>query len=440
MASAQTVLIACSRLVDLAGAEITTLELAEAFAGLGWSVSVASFDIGDDMSAQLSLLGARVLDLSSENAFSSVSQFDLAWIHHSVTADRILAEPTLILGKVVYSSLSHFSPLECPPPTKFQLSRYLVHSQENLEHFVANYPDLRSLVTVMNNSVLARYWKAKPVARDTRLGRLAIVSNHPPREVVSLIELLAAEGIGVDVFGITGQQVRVSPDLLREYDAVMTIGKTTQYAIAAGVPVYCYDHFGGDGWITLDNFQCARNHNFSGRGGRGKVSAEHLKKELYDGYDAALAATSQLYELGLQHFILEKNINVILDGLPTYKGPSLSLTDSNILIRQAGVFMDLRRQISYRDDLTSDLRFLLRCEQDNARMQILYRDDLVAQLQEQLAAEKENAHSQILYRDDLVAQFQDQLAAEKENARSQILYRDDLVAQLQDQLAAEKVN
>lgn len=409
MASAQTVLIACSRLVDLAGAEITTLELAEAFTGLGWSVSVASFEVGSDMRAELSSLGARVLDLCSENAFSDAKQFDLAWIHHSVTADRILADPALMLDKVIFSSLSHFSPLECPPSTHFQLSRYLVHSQENLEHFVADYPKLRSLVTVMNNSVLARYWKATSVFSNRRLHRLAVVSNHPPQEVTSLIELMAAEGICVDLFGNTGKQVRVSPDLLREYDAVMTIGKTAQYAIAAGVPVYCYDHFGGYGWITLDNFQRARKYNFSGRGGRGKVSAEHLKKDLCDGYDAALAVTSQIYELGLQHFVLEKNISVILDRLPAYKRPSLSVTDSNILIRQSGVFMDLRRQISFRDGLTSDLRVLLRSEKDNARMQILYRDALVAQLQEQLAAEKENARSQILYRDALVAQLQEQL-------------------------------
>lgn len=409
MAPDQTVLIACSRLVDLAGAEITTLELAEAFTGLGWSVSVASFEVSDDMHAQLSSLGVRVLDLSSAHAFFGVTQFDLAWIHHSVTADRILAEPALILDKVVYSSLSHFSPLECPPPTRFQLSHYLVHSEENLDHFVANYPELRSLVTVMNNSVLARYWKVAPVASNRRLCRLAVVSNHLPQEVTSLIELMTAEGISVDVFGSTGKQVRVSPDLLREFDAVMTIGKTTQYAIAAGVPVYCYDHFGGDGWITLDNFERARKYNFSGRGGRGKVSAEHLKMDLCDGYDAALAVTGQLYELGLQHFVLEKNISVILNRLTVYKRPSLSVADSNILIRQSGVFMDLRRQISFRDNLASDLRVLLRSEQDNARMQILYRDALVAQLQEQLAAEKENARSQILYRDALVAQLREQL-------------------------------
>lgn len=409
MASQQTVLIGCSRLVDLAGAEINTLELAEAFTGLGWSVTVASFEVGNNMRTELSSVGARVIDLCSENAFSDVAQFDLAWLQHSVTADRILAEPALVLDKVIFSSLSHFSPLECPPSTHFQPSRYLVHSQENLEYFVAKYPELRSLVTVMNNSVLARYWQGTTTSSNKRLHRLAVVSNHPPQEINSLIELMTAEGVGVDVFGNMGRQVRVSPDLLREYDAVVTIGKTVQYAIAAGVPVYCYDHFGGDGWITPDNFQNNRKYNFAGRGGRGKVSAAQLKSDLLDCYDAASAVIHQLYKVGSQYFVLEKNISLILDGLPAYKCPTLSFTNSNIFIRQSGLFMDLRRQISFRDNLTSDLRGLLQGEKDNARAQILHRDALLAQLQEQLASEKENFRSQILDRDALLAQLQEQL-------------------------------
>jgi hypothetical protein len=419
MDSAPTVLIGCSRLVDLAGAEINTLELAEAFTGLGWSVSVASFEVCSDMRAELCSLGARVVDLCSEDAFSDVAQFDLAWIHHSVTANRILAEPSLTLSKVIFSSLSHFSPLECPPSTQLQPSRYLVHSQENFEHFVVNYPELRSLVSVMNNSVLARYWKGIPYFRNGCLHRLAVVSNHLPEEVISLLDLVAADGIDVDVFGITGRQIRVSPDLLREYDAVITIGKTVQYAIAAGVPVYCYDHFGGYGWINLDNFQRARKYNFSGRGESSKISAENLKKDLYEGYDSALAVTNDLYGMGLENFVLENNIGAVLEGLPIYNNPSLTVTNSNIIIRQASLFMDLRREISFRDAFISDLRALLEGEKHNAKTQILYRDALLAQVQEQLAAEKENASSQILYRDALLAQVQEQL----EKASRSLCYR-----------------
>lgn len=440
MVAAQSVLIACSRLVDLAGAEVTTLELAEAFKGLGWSVSVASFEVGHDMHVRLDMLGAHFIDLSAEQAFHAGQRFNLAWIHHTVAASRILAESNLTLDKAVFSSLSHFSPLECPPSTHFRLSRYLVHSEENLKHFMAQYPDLGSAVSIMNNSALARYWNVVPTPSTDRLARLALVSNHLSEEVQRLTELLIVDGICVDVFGVTGKKALVSPDLLRQYDAVMTIGKTVQYGIAAGVPVYCYDHFGGDGWLTPENFESGRAYNFSGRGGRGKVTAEHLKQELCDGFGDAVAGVRRLYELGVQYFVLEENISAILQTLPAYEPPAVSVTDANILIRGSGIFMDMRRLISYRDDLAADLRALLRSEQDNARAQILYRDALVVNLQNLLEAEKENARSQIAYRDALVLELQNQLKAEKENAQSQILYRDALVAELQSKLQAEKSN
>jgi len=45
------------------------------------------------------------------------------------------------------------------------------------------------------------------------------------------------------------------------------------------VPVYLYDHFGGCGWLTEDNFALAEWHNFSGRG-FGKKSTASISREL----------------------------------------------------------------------------------------------------------------------------------------------------------------
>lgn len=405
MPAAQTVLISCSRLVDFAGAEITTIELVEAFLGFGWEVSVAAFEAGDSLRSDLDTLGAKYVELSNDSAFSGYTHFDLAWLHHSIAANRILADPLLSMGKVVFSSLSHFSPLECPPATEFELSRYLVHSKENYDHFVRNYPSLSRSVSIINNSVPVKYWRGVPTTNCTELRRLVIVSNHPPKEVTDVIGVLQSKGVHVDIFGVTGTQARVTPSLLQNYDAVLTIGKTTQYAIAAGIPVYCYDHFGGDGWLTPKNFQLGREFNFSGRGGRGRISTECLAIELCDGYAASLENIDSLYKLGLQHFVLEDNINAVLNELPAYTPPALTLTDSNIAIRQTGIFMDLRRQINYRDNLVCDLRNLLQKEQQNASEQILYRDALIKQLHDQIAAEKENGRSQIAYRDELLEEL-----------------------------------
>lgn len=455
MAPVKTVLIACSRLVDLAGAEMTVLELAGAFSDMGWAVSLGSFELGGEVGAEVRKMRVRHFDLSSETCFPDLLGFDLAWVHHTVAANRLLAERNLSLGAIVFSSLSHFNAMECPPLTQFRLSRYLVNSQENLEHFVAEYPELGPSVSVMNNSVPARYWECGR-GNDSALSnlkelidlpesaekpsRLAVVSNHLPDEAIEAISLLRADGVHVAVFGATANRVRVSPDVLRKFDAVMTIGKTVQYGIAARIPVYCYDHFGGNGWVTPENFEQGRAYNFSGRGGRGRITAKDIRREIMDGYAGAAEAADDLHALGRKYFVLEENIASVLWGLSKYSPPDLSSTDSNILIRECGVFVDSRKLISYRDGLISDLYKLLEGEKTNARQQVEYRDALVAELREQLEQEKANARRQVEYRDALAAELSGQLEQERANAREQVEYRDALVAELRGQLEREKLN
>jgi hypothetical protein len=439
MTVSSAVLVACSRLVDIAGAEITTIELAQAFSGLGWDVTVAAFEVDALYRRELDSIGVSFVSLDSEAYVFSGRKFDLAWIHHGFAANRILSELELSLEKVVFSSLSHFDPMECPPATFFKVSRYVVNSEENLDFFLQRYPALKSRVMVMNNSVAARYWTGCSSKIKYDLRRIALVSNHPPQEVIDLIPLLRARGIHVDYFGVGGEYVRVTPDLVRGYDAIISIGKTVQYGIAACVPVFCYDHFGGYGWITVSNFNLARRNNFSGRGGSRVNCADALLQDLVGNYWAAVDCVAELKRIGVEYFVTEDNINAVLSDLSLFER-TLSSTDSSILIRQSLVFMRLRREIGYRDSRVLDLEHALRRERENAEAQIEYRDELVLQLNGQICAEKENAKAQILYRDELISQLWDKIAAEKDNAQAQIQYRDELVSQLNGQICAEKEN
>ncbi len=67
------------------------------------------------------------------------------------------------------------------------------------------------------------------------------------------------------IFGIEGEFKLITPEVLKDFDAVITIGRTVQYCLALGIPVYCYDRFGGPGWITESNIESASKFNFSGR-------------------------------------------------------------------------------------------------------------------------------------------------------------------------------
>ena len=74
----------------------------------------------------------------------------------------------------------------------------------------------------------------------------------------------------MDIFGLQSKVELVTPELIQKYDVVLTIGKTVQYALLGNKVVYCYDHFGGMGYLSLKNYEIARYHNFQEGGGREK--------------------------------------------------------------------------------------------------------------------------------------------------------------------------
>lgn len=355
MHTSMHILITCSRLVEFAGAEITTIELIEEFLKLDWSVSVGSFEFSEAFKDILVQKGTSIFDLSQSGAFPENSIFDLIWLHHSVTAYRVLLDSSISSSQVIFSSLSHFEPIEAPPLSTLKVSKYLVNSEENLSHFVRKYPELKNRVTVFPNSAPRTFWASSKVSSDAKLRQLAVVSNHIPNEVLSVIELLRQQNIRVDIFGLSDRSERITPEVLQNYDAVVSIGKTVQYCIAMKIPVYCYDHFGGDGWLTRELFDNSRFYNFSGRCSRGKIDQNTLYLELTEGYQNALNQIHDLHELGLQYFQLNLNVNSVLSSTMTkFTSFDLNETDRSILRLQSDFFQRQRQIIANIGVLNAD--------------------------------------------------------------------------------------
>jgi hypothetical protein len=138
---------------------------------------------------------------------------------------------------------------------------------------------------------------------------------------------------------------RVTPELIHEHDAVVSIGKTVQYALAAGVPVFCYDHFGGPGWLNDGNVEAAARHNFSGRGFTARDSASELVEEIGDGYRAARAGVG-----GLSRYapLLGQRLHEVIADV---RAPSrLPLDDSDVTAHIAiqsslGIFMVMASEL-----------------------------------------------------------------------------------------------
>jgi hypothetical protein len=402
----KTAVLATSRLVDLAGSEIATLEIADELRSLGVMVSIATYELGGPFIEVIHAAGYGVIDLAADQTLGH--SFDLAWVHHAPTFYALFLKHNIQARHTVFASLSYFEPLECPPFPLAPVSRYLVNSYENLEHFREHYPEFASTVEVFPNAAPEIFWQSYTEIYNDHLTTIAIVSNHPPPEVTAAATLLRNDGIKVDFYGVTGIKERIKPEILSRYDAVISIGKTVQYCLASGIPIYCYDHFAGPGWITPKNFEIAKNKNFSGRCTPSKRLPADVVQEVIQGYSDAVKHRASLRESASNHFNLSKNVKGLLSAMadmPNNVGQA-STTQKNIALRHSAAIV----------------RYFA--------------------LQAQCSAINENANNQMTYRDQLVRDLEMQLRAVDENANNQIAYRDQLIADLEIKLrvASEKLN
>ena len=79
----------------------------------------------------------------------------------------------------------------------------------------------------------------------------------------------------------------ISYDVISKYDLVITIGKTVQYCLVLGQPVYIYDHFGGCGFLDEKNLKSAKEYNFSGREKVNNKTPSQIVDEILTQYNTA---------------------------------------------------------------------------------------------------------------------------------------------------------
>ena len=290
------VLITQWRMCQFTGSEMVTLELAEHFAASGAKVTVVVHESGEPVSELLSAAGDVHLWSSTDEGLDEhlrADPPDLAWLHHQIIPEFVLSDD--FDGHVVFNHMSAYQPLESAlvPEVERRLATVSVfNSAETLDHLrdsgaLDGFDPSR--LRVFPNPAPDDIAEVKPRDRGDGPVRLLLVSNHVPQELSEAVALLPSEVEIVFVGAQTGKgasPARVDAELLSTVDGVVSIGKSVQYAIAAGLPVYCYDRFGGPGWLDLDNVSSARYHNFSGRGFERKDAAT-IAEELAHGYAGA---------------------------------------------------------------------------------------------------------------------------------------------------------
>ena len=70
-----------------------------------------------------------------------------------------------------------------------------------------------------------------------KLKKIAVVSNHVPKEIIKLKDVLKEKNINMTFYGRNFLHKKITPNILKKYDLIITIGKTVQYSLAMGIPV-----------------------------------------------------------------------------------------------------------------------------------------------------------------------------------------------------------
>ena len=269
------ILITNHFLNGFSGSEILTLDIALAFKRLNYDVTVGTFVCKNPLKLEFDKHSINVINL---NAIKEKDFFDIIWSHHFTTIELCLFEKNISARKIIYSSLSPFNFLELPPLSIQEINLLLANSLENKNKLIdMGFSDKDILI--FPNPVPESFYHF-PTRSITELKKIAVVSNHVPEEIKDSKILFRKNNIDIVFFGADHNYTLVTPNILYEFDAVITIGRTAQYCLSMGIPLYCYDYFGGPGWITKNNIKLSSEFNFSGRCVGTKKSAEEIFYEV----------------------------------------------------------------------------------------------------------------------------------------------------------------
>ncbi len=305
-------LIATTRLTNFAGSEITAIEVAHALRKKGHRPVLFAHAIADPVRKHLAEAELPV----RAGSRPKLKDFDLVWSQHFVYPLLIGDSPPTAGGRRPYFCFVHlgpFEPYEAPLPILEEIlaDEILANSPTTRDTLTgAGIPGDR--VTILSNAAPAEFQFRRATLHGT-LKRLLVITNHMLPEMRGAVDLLAREsGVHCQHIGLGGLVRRVTPEDIRNADAVMTIGKSAQYALLSAAPVYCYGVFGGPGWLKEQNFDLAEYFNFAGRCCRRKLSGREIALEIIEGYPSAARFAQQLSSQDLSRFVLETHLERIL--------------------------------------------------------------------------------------------------------------------------------
>ena len=292
------------------GSEINAIQLCEGLKNLGHDADLGTFVSGSPLEEIIKQKNIKCLNLLQETNLDL--KYDVIWAHHSPVLTQLIFKNKLQNCKILFSSLSPIIALESPPFYFKEINLFLSLSKQNSKVMIANGINPKNIFLFPNYAPKS-FFDASKKNHQKELKNIAIISNNRSNEVLQLIQIFREKNYFVETFGYHGQQVLVDEIILKKFDLIITIGKTVQYCFALKLPVYVYDHFGGPGYITNENYELSKDNNFSGRGINRFLNPNELFSDITMNYEKSLKGLDFLYNKASEFFCLESNLLSVLN-------------------------------------------------------------------------------------------------------------------------------
>jgi hypothetical protein len=310
-------LIVTSMMRSLHGAPLVALDIGIVLAAAGVEVDFFTLELGHPLSGQLAKRGFRCFDPATRPDGLYGARYDLVWGQHWPAYGFVFYEFAVTARYFALVSLSSYEPLETVHFLAPQANILVFNARSTRDETLAELPVAPSKPVGITGNAIPPDWFAgdpAPLPEDAPRN-VAVVSNRRCDELRLAGDLLKAQGIAVRFVGFLDKAEFVDSNFVDRCDVVVTIGHTVQKALARGRPVYCYDRFGGPGYIDEGNLDRAETHNFSGRDCPLGKTPEQICAEILDGYAAAAAAAGTLSRIAAERYRLDDVLAGLLGRL-----------------------------------------------------------------------------------------------------------------------------
>ena len=311
------ILLTNFNIVNFSGSEIDTITIAKYFVDKNYEVDIFTLKFDEPLK---SYVDEKINVITPNNLNSLKKNYDLIWAHHYPLLDYLIFEQNVKAYKIIYVSLSSIEPYEALPDYYDELSLICVMSEKTKVRLIDEC-SIKKEIYIFPNYASNKFFEEKITYKD-EIHKICVISNHVPDEILDFKNIAQENNIIVDIYGMNHTIKFVDENLLREYDVIISIGKTMFYSIAMGKPSYCYDRFGGYGYIVKDNIEKCYKRNFSGRGNDTTKTASQIYEEIVSGFKYVQNDLQYNKEFANEYFCFEDNMEKILHFINNCKDVS----------------------------------------------------------------------------------------------------------------------